>query len=76
MTGVQTCALPICTGFVGRAEESAHKLHFLRFLREEWGEFENGIYVEGGRRLFFVPFVCLFFFGKTFSFFDRLKIYQ
>ena len=65
------------TGFGGRAEESARKLHFLRFLREEWGEFQNGSYVEGGRRLFFGPFVCLFFFfSKTFSFFDRLKIYQ
>ena len=63
------------TGFGGRAEESAHKLHFLRFLREEWGEFQNGIYVEGERRLFFGPFVCLFvfFFVKHFHFLTDLK---
>ena len=32
------------------AAESALKMHFHRFLREDWGEFQNGMYVEGGRR--------------------------
>ena len=27
-------------------------MNFLRFLREDWGEFQNGIYVEGARRDF------------------------
>ena len=36
--------------FCGRAADSAHHLHFLRILREDWGEFQNGIYVEGGRK--------------------------
>ena len=26
-----------------------HYLHFLRFLREDWGEFQSGMDVEGGR---------------------------
>ena len=38
------------TGFCGRAEESAHRMHFFRFLREDWGEFQNGKCVEGGRK--------------------------
>ena len=36
--------------FGGRAAESAHHLHFLRFLREDWGDFQSGVYVEGGRK--------------------------
>ena len=27
------------TRFCSRAAESAHQMHFLRFLREDWGEF-------------------------------------
>ena len=38
------------TRFCGRAAESAHHMHFLRLLREDWGEFQNGMYVEGGTR--------------------------
>ena len=30
----------------GRAAESAHQMHFLRLLREDWGEFQNGIYAN------------------------------
>ena len=33
-----------------RAAESAHQMHFLRFLREDWGELQNGMYVEGERK--------------------------
>ena len=36
--------------FCGRAAESAHQMHFLRFLREDWGEFQNGTYVKGERK--------------------------
>ena len=38
------------TRFCGRAPESAHQMHFLRFLREDWGEFQNRMYVKGGRK--------------------------
>ena len=34
----------------GRAAESVHHMHFLRVLREDWGEYQNGMYVEGGRK--------------------------
>ena len=27
-------------------------MNFLRFLREDWGEFQNGMYVEGARKDF------------------------
>ena len=37
------------TRFCGRAAESEHQMHFLRFLRGNWGEFQNGMYLEGGR---------------------------
>ena len=33
--------------FSGRAAESAHQMHFLRFLREDWNEFQNRMYVKG-----------------------------
>ena len=33
--------------FCGRAAESAHHMHFLRYLREDWGEIQNGMYVKG-----------------------------
>ena len=36
--------------FCGRAAESARQMHFLRFLREDWGEFQNTMYVKGERK--------------------------
>ena len=36
--------------FLRRAAESAHQTHFLRFLGEDWGEFQNRMYVKGGRK--------------------------
>ena len=36
---------------LGRAAESEHQMHFLRFLRENWGEFQNGMYVKGGESI-------------------------
>ena len=36
--------------FCSRAAESAHQLYFLQFLREDWDEFQNGIYAKGGRK--------------------------
>ena len=38
------------TRFYGRAAESAHQMHFLRFLGEDWGECQNRMYVKGGRK--------------------------
>ena len=35
------------TRFCSRAAESVHQMHFLRVLREDWGEFQNGMYMEG-----------------------------
>ena len=35
------------TRFCTRAAESVHQMHFLRVLREDWGEFQNGMYMEG-----------------------------
>ena len=29
--------------FCGRAADSAHHLHFLRFLKEDWGVFQRGM---------------------------------
>ena len=34
----------------GRAGESAHQMDFLRFLREDCGEFQNRMYVKGVRK--------------------------
>ena len=36
--------------FCGRAAESVHQMHFLRFLTEDWGEFQNRMYVKEGRK--------------------------
>ena len=36
--------------FAAELRDSAHHMHFLRLLREDWGVFQNGVYVEGGRR--------------------------
>ena len=38
------------TRFCGRAAESPHQMHHLRYLREDWGEFQNGMYVKGARK--------------------------
>ena len=38
------------TRFRSRAAESAHQTHFLPFLREDWGKFQNGIYVKWERK--------------------------
>ena len=38
------------TRFCGRAAESAHQMYYLLFLREDWNEFQSGMYVEGGRK--------------------------
>ena len=38
------------TRFSSRTAENAHQMHFLRFLREDWGEFQNRMYVKGGRK--------------------------
>ena len=27
-----------------------HQMHFLRVSREDWGEFQNRMYVKGGRK--------------------------
>ena len=35
------------TRFTGRAAGSAQQMHFLRFLKEGWGKFQNGMYVKG-----------------------------
>ena len=37
------------TRFCGRAAESAHQMHFPWFLREDWGEFQNRVYVCMGK---------------------------
>ena len=38
------------THFCGRAAESVHQMYFLRFLREDWGKFQNRMYVKVGRK--------------------------
>jgi len=38
------------TRFYGRAAESVHQTHFLRFLREDWDRFQNDMYVEGRKK--------------------------
>ena len=43
--------------FCGRAAESAHQMHFLRFLRDDWGEFLNRKYVERGKKVLKNPFL-------------------
>ena len=35
---------------VCRAAESEHQMYFLRFLRDDWGEIENGMCVKGERK--------------------------
>ena len=45
------------TRFCGRAAESAHQKHFLRFLREDWGEFRNRMYVKRGKKELKNPFL-------------------
>ena len=36
--------------FCSRAAGSAHQMHFLRFLKEDWGTFQNVMYVKGERK--------------------------
>ena len=36
--------------FCGRAADSAHHVHSFQFLREDWGEFQSGMYVESRRK--------------------------
>ena len=38
------------TRFCGRAAENVPLMHVPLFLKEDWGKFQNGIYVEGGRK--------------------------
>ena len=38
-----------CACFCRSAADSAHHLHFLWVLIEDWGEFQSGMYVGGGR---------------------------
>ena len=33
-----------------KAAECAHHLHSLRFLSEDWGDCQNGMYVEVGKK--------------------------
>ena len=46
--------------FCSRAAESAHQLYFLQFLREDWDEFQNGIYAEGGRKHWNICFLRIY----------------
>ena len=46
--------------FCGRAEESAHQMHFLRFLREDWGECQIRMYVKGGRKYLKIRFYRIY----------------
>ena len=36
--------------FCVKAAESAHYQHSLRFLSEDWGDCQNGMYVEVGKK--------------------------
>ena len=38
------------TRFCGSSAESAHQMHFLRFLREDWDEFHNRMYVKAKKK--------------------------
>ena len=38
------------TRFWDSSAESAHQMHFVRFLREDWDEFQNRMYVKAGRK--------------------------
>ena len=48
------------TRFCGRAADSAHHMHFLRLLREDWGVFQNGVYVEAGKRQWIIRFFRIY----------------
>jgi len=37
-----------------------YHMHFLQFLREDWDEFQNGIYVEGGKKHWNICFPRIF----------------
>ena len=36
--------------FAVELQNSAHQMHFLRVLREDWDEFQNRMYVKEGRK--------------------------
>ena len=36
--------------FYVKAAESAHHLNSLQFLSEDWSDFQNGMYVEVGKK--------------------------
>ena len=42
--------IDLCQFFSHRKEALSLQTHFLRFLREDWGEFQNRMYVKGGRK--------------------------
>ena len=42
------------------AEESAHQMLFLRFLREDWGEFQHRMYVKAGRKYLKISFYRIY----------------
>ena len=48
------------TRFCGRAAKSAHQMHFLPFLREDWGEFQDRMYVKGGRKYLKIRFYRIY----------------
>ena len=53
-------AVSVLARFCGRAADSAQHMHFLRLLREDWGVFQNGVYVEGERRHWIIRFLGIY----------------
>ena len=49
-----------CACFCGSAADSAHHLHFLSVLIEDWGEFQSGMYVGGGRNHWKIRFYGIY----------------
>ena len=49
-----------CACFCGSAADSAHHLHFLWGLIEDWGEFQSGMYVVGGRHHWKIRFYGIY----------------
>ena len=45
------------TVLVCAIELQLHQMHFLRFLREDWGEFRNRMYVKRGKKVLKNPFL-------------------
>ena len=46
--------------FCGSAADSAHHLHFRWVLIEDWGEFQSGMYVGGGRNPWKIRFYGIY----------------